>query len=201
MRSPRPTCPNARLRRSARSQVPQFLDAAKRDRFYALYAVAIGTEMRLGEIFGLQLPDIDLKGRAINVRSTLIEINGKLSLAEPKTPKSRRRVDLPRFVVEALTKHRAQLVREGFAKVPWVFCNANGGPLRRTHFHVKHFKPLLDAGGLPSSQVPHCDTRTFLPTILGHSSLNQRTNHHGGPAEGVIRHSSPERQRRSYLRS
>lgn len=61
----------------------------------------------------------------------------------------RRRVDLPRFVVDALTKHRAQSVREGFAKEPWVFCNSIGGPLRRTHFHVNHFKPLLDVADLP----------------------------------------------------
>jgi integrase len=97
----------------------------------------------------LQWPDVDLKGRAINVQHTLIEINGKLSLAEPKTPKSRRRVDLPRVVVDALTKHRAQSVREGFAKQPWVFCNSTGGPLRRTHFHVNHFKPMLATAGLP----------------------------------------------------
>jgi integrase len=105
--------------------------------------------MRLGEIFGLQWPDVDLKGRSINVGSTLIEINGKLSLAEPKIPKSRRRVDLPQFVVDALTKHRAQSVREGFAKVPCVFCNSTGGPLRRIHFHANHFKPLLGKAGLP----------------------------------------------------
>jgi len=140
------------------------LEAAKGDRLYALYVVAIGTGMRLGEIFGLQWPDVDLKGRAINVRSTLIEINGKLSLAEPKTPKSRRRVDLPRFVVDALTKHRAKSVREGFAKQPWVFCNSTGGPLRRTHFHVNHFKPLLVSAELPA--IRFHDLRHTSATLL-----------------------------------
>ena len=120
--------------------------------------------MRLGEIFGLQWPDVDLKGRAINVRSTLIEINGKLSLAEPKTPKSRRRIDLPQFVVDALTKHRTQSVREGFAKEPWVFCNSTGGPLRRTHFHVNHFKPLLASAELPA--IRFHDLRHTSATLL-----------------------------------
>ncbi len=145
-------------------QVQQLLDAAKDDRLYALYVVAIGTGMRLGEIFGLQWPDVDLKGRAINVRSTLIEINGKLTLAEPKTPKSRRRVDLPQFVVDALTKHRAQSVREGFAKEPWVFCNSTGGPLRRTHFHVNQFKPLLATADLPA--IRFHDLRHTSATLL-----------------------------------
>ncbi len=145
-------------------QVHTFLEAAIGDRLYALYVVAIGTGMRLGEIFGLQWPDVDLKGRAINVRSTLIEINGKLSLAEPKTPKSRRRVDLPQFVVEALTKHRAQSVREGFAKEPWVFCNSAGGPLRRTHFHINHFKPMLASAELPA--IRFHDLRHTSATLL-----------------------------------
>jgi integrase len=144
-----PRVPKRQISPLTAEEVQQLLDAAKGDRLYAVYVVAIGTGMRLGEIFGLQWPDVDLKGRAINVQNTLIEINGKLSLAEPKTPKSRRRVDLPQFVVDALTKHRAQSVREGFAKQPWVFCNSTGGPLRRTHFHVNHFKPLLDVADLP----------------------------------------------------
>ena len=33
-------------------------------------------------------------------------MNGKLELAEPKTPKSRRSVELPALAVEALTRHR-----------------------------------------------------------------------------------------------
>jgi integrase len=82
----------------------------------------------------------------------------------PKTPKSRRRVDLPQVVVEALKKHRAQSVREGFAKGPWVFCNSTGGPLRRTHFHVNHFKPLLDTADLPA--IRFHDLRHTSATLL-----------------------------------
>jgi len=126
--------------------------------------VPIGTGMRLGEILGLQWSDVDFKGRAIIVRNTLIEVNGELMLPEPKTPKSRRRVDLPQFVVDALTKHRAQSVREGFAKEPWVFCNSTGGPLRRTHFHVNHFKPLLDKADLPA--IRFHDLRHTSATLL-----------------------------------
>ncbi len=159
-----PRVPKRQIAPLTAEQVQNLLDTAKSDRLYALYVVAIGTGMRLGEIFGLQWPDVDLKGRAINVRSTLIEINGKLSLAEPKTPKSRRRVDLPQFVVDALTKHRAQSAREGFAKAPWIFCNSTGGPLRRTHFHVNHFKPLLDTADLPA--IRFHDLRHTSATLL-----------------------------------
>lgn len=159
-----PRVPKRQISPLTAEQVQTFLDAAKGDRLCAVYVVAIGTGMRLGEIFGLQWPDIDLQGLAINVRSTLIEIKGKLYLAEPKTPKSRRRIDLPQFVFDAMTKHRAQSVREGFAKVPWVFCNSTGGPLRRTHFHANHFKPLLDAAELPA--IRFHDLRHTSATLL-----------------------------------
>ncbi len=144
-----PRVPKHEISPFTSEQVQKFLEAAKGDRLYALYVVAIGTGMRLGEIFGLRWQDVDLKGRAITVRNTLIEVNGKLTLAEPKTPKSRRRVDLPQVVVDALTAHQSQTVREGFASEPLVFCNSTGGPLRRTHFQFNHFKPILMAAGLP----------------------------------------------------
>jgi len=118
----------------------------------------------LGEIFGLRWQDVDLPGRSITVRNTLIEVSGKLTLAEPKTPKSRRRVDLPGVVVEALEAHRAQSVGEGFAGEPWVFCNTNGGPLRRPHFQFNHFKPILMAAGLPD--IRFHDLRHTSATLL-----------------------------------
>lgn len=159
-----PRVPKHEISPLTNEQVLQFLESAKEDRLYAVFVVAIGTGMRLGEIFGLRWPDVDLKGRSITVRNTLIEVNGKLSLAEPKTPKSRRRVDIPLFVVEALTAHRAQSVREGFASKPWVFCNSTGGPLRRTHFQTNHFKPLLTAAEIP--EIRFHDLRHTSATLL-----------------------------------
>jgi integrase len=145
-------------------QVHKFLAAATADRFYALFVLAIGTGMRSGEIFGLRWPDVDLTKGSLTVRNTLMEVSGKLTLAEPKTPKSRRRIDLPQFVVEALSSHRAQSVREGFASSPWVFCNSEGGPLRRTHFQSNHFKPLLASAELPP--IRFHDLRHTSATLL-----------------------------------
>ncbi len=159
-----PRVPKHEISPLTSEQVEKFLDAAKGNRLHALFVVAIGTGMRLGEIFGLRWPDVDLKSRAITVRNTLIEVNGKLTLAEPKTPKSRRRIDLPQVVVDALTAHRAQTVRAGFASAPWVFCNSAGGPLRRTHFRSNHFKPLLLAAGLPD--IRFHDLRHTSATLL-----------------------------------
>jgi hypothetical protein len=41
------------------------------------------------------------------------------------------------------------MAAEGHGNVPWVFCDTAGGPLRRSHFHDRTFKPLLKEAGLP----------------------------------------------------
>jgi integrase len=145
-------------------QVQQLLKATESDRLHALFVLAIGSGMRMGELFGLQWKEVDLKGATIQVRHTLIELNGKISLAEPKTAKSRRRIDLPKSAVSALRDHRAKMMVEGFAGVPWVFCNTTGGPLRRSHFHCYVFKPLLKAAGLPDMRFH--DLRHTSATLL-----------------------------------
>lgn len=145
-------------------QVQQLLKAAEKDRFHALYVLAVGSGLRLGEIFGLQWQHVDLKAQALTVCQSLQELNGQLELAEPKTAKSRRRIDLPKTVVDALWKHKKRMLAEGFAAVPWVFCNGHSGPLRRSHFHRQNFKPLLKRAQLPS--IRFHDLRHTSATLL-----------------------------------
>jgi integrase len=140
------------------------LGAAKGDRLEALYITAIGTGLRLGELFGLQWADLDLKASTLTVRRTLTEVNGKLSLAEPKSAKGRRLVTLPQRVTDALADHRKRAVASGFAGVPYVFCNSVGGPLRRSHFHRNEFKPLLKRAELPA--IRFHDLRHTSATLL-----------------------------------
>lgn len=144
-----PRVPKRNVAVLSRDQVATLLEAAKGDRLETLLLVAIGTGMRLGELFALQWENVDLERAAIHVRHTLVEIGGTLTLSEPKTSKSRRRIDLPKSVVTALRAHRERTHGEGFSDAPWVFCNTTGGPLRRSHYHANVFKPLLKAASLP----------------------------------------------------
>jgi integrase len=145
-------------------QVHQLLKVAEGDRYHALYVLAVGSGLRLGELFGLHWQHVNLEAQALTVCQSLQELNGQLELAEPKTSKSRRRVDLPRTVVDALWKHKKRMLAEGFAAVPWVFCNAHGGPLRRSHFHRENFKPLLKRAKLPA--IRFHDLRHTSATLL-----------------------------------
>jgi integrase len=100
-------------------QVNELLKAARRNRQEALYVLAVTAGTRLGELLGLQWSDVDLKGKAVMVQHSRQEPNGQLKLAELKTARGRRRIDLPQMAIDALVRHRARLLKEGLAGVAW----------------------------------------------------------------------------------
>ncbi|QDU28506.1 Putative prophage phiRv2 integrase [Anatilimnocola aggregata] len=145
-------------------QVKTLLTAAQGDRYEAIFVLGVTTGMRLGELFGLQWSDVNLAGQAIMVQHALVELRGRLTLTEPKTARGRRRIELPRMAIDALVQHQARMLEEGFAGGGYVFCNYHGGPLRRSHFHFRHFKPLLVRANLP--EIRFHDLRHTSATLL-----------------------------------
>src|ERR1700722_13089753 len=87
-------------------QAARFLKAAEADRLHAMYALALDTGMRQGELFGLQWADFDFAGGSVQVQRSLEERKGYLRLKEPKTEKARRRIDLSGFAVAVMLEHR-----------------------------------------------------------------------------------------------
>ena len=160
----RPKAAKADISFLTAEQSEALLKAARGDRMEALYVLAVTSGMRLGELLGLQWSDVDLRGRAIMVQHSLQELNGKLTLAEPKTARGRRRIDLPEMAIEALIRHKARLLKEGLAGVAWVFPNLSGGPWRRSHLHFNEYKPLLKRAGLPD--IRFHDLRHTSATLL-----------------------------------
>jgi integrase len=116
-------------------EAKRFLSITKDRRLYIGYVLAIHTGMRKGEILGLQWQDVDLVGKSISVRQTLVLLNGKLMFQEPKTRGSRRRIAISDFVVDALKKRKAKInelklrLGEGFHDHDLVLCNNNGRPI------------------------------------------------------------------------
>jgi integrase len=73
-------------------QVRQFLTAALRSRYYALFALAVATGMRQGELLALQWEDVDFVNNTVTVRRTVLRVKGRHVVKEPKTRGSRRTV-------------------------------------------------------------------------------------------------------------
>jgi integrase len=160
----RPRAAKADISPLSAEQVKHLLKAAQGDRLEALYVLAVTAGMRLGELLGLQWSDLDLQGGAVMVQHSLQELNGKLTLAEPKTARGRRRIELPQMAVDALNRHRKRMLKEGLAGVSWVFPTPSGVPWRRSHFHFHQFKPLLKRADLPD--IRFHDLRHTSATLL-----------------------------------
>lgn len=145
-------------------QVRAFLKAASADPLYALYVVAIATGLRFGELLALRWEDVDLSGRHLVVKRTMIEIGGKLTIGEPKTSAGRRRVDLPKFAGVALKKHHKAAFNRKRGGSMLVFCDRNGGPLRQNNVTRRSFQPLLLEAKLP--KIRFHDLRHTAATLL-----------------------------------
>jgi len=146
------------------AQVEAFLTAARADKFYALYVLAIMTGMRFGELLALQWRDIDLKSSTIYVRHTLQDLGGKLKLQEPKSARGRRRIDLPPAAVRAVQEHRQRVSTRYRRLSPWVFCDRRGGPLRQGNVTRRSFKKILKVAGL--RPIRFHDLRHTAATLL-----------------------------------
>lgn len=121
------------------------LDVVRAHRSYALFLLSLTTTMGPAELFGLQRSSLSLKGRYLVVEHNLVEVSGKPLLEPPKNDFRRRRIDLPAFTVDALRRHLERQLQAGHASSPFVFTGPEGGPIVRTNFMRRDWKPLLAA--------------------------------------------------------
>ncbi len=114
--------------------------------------------------------DIDFNEGCLYVRRSVGRI-GKFGVvvSEPKTKRSRRKITLPAFVIDALKHHqeRQQAMREK-AGTQWrnkdiVFCNMYGDYLSTTNLQIA-FKRLLQTAELPD--IRFHDLRHSVATIM-----------------------------------
>jgi integrase len=172
-------------------QTKRFLEAAKSDRFEALYVLAVHTGLRQGELLGLRWEDVDLEARSLCVRRTLSGAEGgRPVFSAPKTVKSRRSVGLTHGAMEALKRHQATQGEERsnlgplWEKTGLVFRSTTSMPVNRHNLMNRSFKPLLEKADLPRSTRFHDLRHTaasllfsqgthpkLVQEVLGHSTI------------------------------
>ena len=159
--------------------VRRLLRAVAGDRLEALYVLAVTTGLRQGELFGLRWKDVDFRGKTIAVQRSVVEVNGRLLIQEPKTSAGRRLVALPGIACEGLRAHRARGCVEIHPEA-WVFTNTRGGVLRKSNFLSRSWWPLRDRIGLPRAPIPRSEAHSRLSAPRG-----------GGASQGRARTSRP----------
>lgn len=162
-----------RLKRSSLepAQVEDLLEAAKDHRLRAVFMLAVTSGMRQGEIFGLQWEDVDLDSGVVTVKHTLEEVAGKLRLKLPKSQAGLRSVKLPQIAVEALRERWALAMQEDAAGVPFVFCDTDGNPLRKSNFMRRVWDKMVKAANLPKGFRFH-DLRHSSASLLLKAGVN-----------------------------
>ncbi|SCK19356.1 Site-specific recombinase XerD [Streptomyces sp. AmelKG-E11A] len=90
----------------------RLLTAARDNRLWAVYELAVRIGLRRGELLGLRWSDVNLHTGVLTVRQALQRVGGELLIVAPKTQRSARRVALPAECVTALRAQRAQQVAD-----------------------------------------------------------------------------------------
>lgn len=176
VKSPRPT-PDG-IKPLYKEQTKSLLNAAREDRFHALYVLAVTTGLRQGELLGLKWEDVDLENGLVRVRHTLTRHTGRLRLGEPKTKRSRRTVRLTESAVEVLKEHYArqmeQMARLGdlYEDQGLVFTSEKGTLMNPTNLRERSFAPLLKKAGLPA--IRFHDLRHTCATLLLSRNVNPK---------------------------
>ncbi|MDD5094758.1 MAG: site-specific integrase [Dehalococcoidia bacterium] len=118
-------------------EIGQFLEAAKKTQYHALFYLALYSGARRSELLSLRWQDVDLLLGQIYISRTLHHLrDGGYVFSEPKSAKSRRTVALPPSAVGVLCQHREQQQHQRqtlgstLSESDLLFADAQGWPLR-----------------------------------------------------------------------
>ncbi|MCX8130903.1 MAG: site-specific integrase [Clostridia bacterium] len=100
-------------------QVEELLKRVKNEAAYIPIYIAITTGMRLGEILGLQVNDVDIKESTFYIQHGYKRENGAMVLKSTKTHRSRRPVSMLPGTKEIIKAYRdeAEAIREEFKEI------------------------------------------------------------------------------------
>lgn len=186
------------------AEAEAIINATKDHRIGPLVSVALATGVRQGELLGLRWQDVDLERSRLTVQWALQRVNGKATLVEPKTRKSRRTLPLTAAAMQALRAQRQQQLEDRIRATAWpedgldlVFTTSRGRPMAASHL-THTFQALLADAGLPAMRwhdlrhgtasllIAHgVDLRTVME-VLGHSTIMLTADTYAHVSEALL---------------
>ena len=161
-------------------QAARFLEAAEANRLWALWALAILTGLRQGELLALRWRDVELEGKALRVRHATKRTKDKARrVGLPKSEQSRRTISLDDMAVSVLRTHKARQNEERLAlgseyeQNGLVFCTHLGRPLMHRNVLRLHHQ-LCEKAGVPDIGF-HEATRHTHATLLYAAGADDKT--------------------------
>lgn len=156
--------------------------AASNGRLGVMLNVAINTGMRQSELLGLRWRDVELDRGELRVRH---QYGRDGLLAEPKSARSRRTIELPTATVAALREHRTSQLEERLIVGPqwedgdFVFCTSKGKPLGHRNV-LRDFSACLQVAGLeavPFHALRHTHATLLLASGVPVGDVSARLGH------------------------
>lgn len=158
------------LRVLTEDEAKALIDTAKKHSIQAgcVITVALGTGMRIGEIFGLKWDSVNVENKTITVQRSVVSTNSGMILQDTvKTARSYRTINIPANVAEALRSYREYEEALGMIKSgdDLVFTNLKGGIVDTANYTNRTFKRLLAKSNI-SCDVRFHDLRHTFATLL-----------------------------------
>jgi integrase len=155
----------------------------------SICGLGVATGLRIGELLGLKVNDLDFERATLNVRRAIY----RGTVSTPKTAKSERLLPLAAPVVAML---RAYLKNRA-VELEWLFPSKAGGPLNDRNLMRRQVEPVCKALGLPrfgwhslrhtvrTMAGNHGIAPELVQGVLGHADLEttMRYMHRVGDAE------------------
>lgn len=167
--------------------------------------LALGTGMRIGEIFGMTWKCIDLEKGILRVEQTVVVTNkGSQQQGNAKTLSSRRTIPLPQSVIAALREFQIwqqkymRMMGDKYVDRGYLITNSTGKYRDSNSFSYRTFKKLLRLAGIESNMRFHDLRHTHATWLLadnvnvkvvserlGHSSIRITLDTYGHVLKGM----------------
>jgi integrase len=197
-----------------REEASLLLAAAKvrAPREHALFMTALRAGLRLGELFGLEWGDVDIRGHFLTVRRS--RSGGRVTT--PKSGKSRR-VDMSDQLAETLQRlhveRKTETLKYGWGQVPeTVFVTETGRPYDAANLRQRIFYKMLAKAGLrrvrlhdlrhtyASLLIRQRESLAYVRDQMGHSSIKVTVDTYGHLVPGTNRQAVNRLDDSSYPR-
>lgn len=147
--------------------------------------------LRFAELTALRVRDLDTERGTVRIERTLTEVAGRLHEGGPKSAAGRRTISIPPTIMAAIAGNLA-----GKHPDDLVFTAPEGGPLRRTLFAKRFWKPALQRAGLPPAglhTLRHTAVSIWLQAGASLKEAQSRAGHSSGALTlSIYSHVAPE---------
>lgn len=139
-------------------EIPRFIAGAVKDRYEALWLLALLAGLRLGEGLGLTREAarkaISHKNGALKVEQQLGEVNGVAKVRRLKTAESNRTVYCDSRLIDALRRRLDAAEKESHDS-PYLFTTSTGAFISRTNLRSRNFAAVLKLAEVAKDQTIH----------------------------------------------